>query len=211
MSTAVFQELSASQKDHTGEQFGKLSVLGYLGAGRWLVRCECGKETSRKTAYVSARVAKSCGCNRNPSRHGHTSRHGVSPEYRAWVELRARCNPDRGEKSAPYIRRGIKVCDRWLAAFENFYADMGPRPSSKHSLDRINNDGDYEPSNCRWATAKEQGNNRSNNRRLTLDGVSKTISEWSRELKIPWHTLRNRQRAGLTDAEILLSKDTDDT
>ncbi len=211
MSKQPFSDLKVTQKDHTGNRFGKLTVLGYLGGGLWLVGCACGNEIVRKTAYVSAGAAKSCGCNRNPKKHGHTRRGWVSPEYRAWVELRARCNPDRVEKSKAYIRRGITVCPRWLESFENFLEDMGIKPSPKHSLDRINNDGNYEPGNCRWATAKEQGNNRSNNRRLSLAGVSKTVSEWSRELGIPWHVIRNGQRAGLTDAEILCNKDKDDT
>ena len=81
-----------------------------------------------------------------------------SPEYLAWLNLRSRCEPDH-ERAKDYFQRGIRVCERWQNSFEAFYEDMGPRPSDRHSIDRINNDGNYEPGNCRWATAREQGLN----------------------------------------------------
>jgi hypothetical protein len=99
-------------------------------------------------------------------RHGHAYAGKISPEYNAWLAMRARCRHPGNPNFKNYGARGITVCERW-EIFENFFADMGSRPSPKHSLDRIDNDGNYEPSNCRWATPKEQMNN-VRGRKLTL-------------------------------------------
>lgn len=106
------------------------------------------------------------------------SRSGV---YRSWYAMIARCTRPRNDKYKFYGGRGIKVCDRWLE-FKNFYADMGDRPEGM-SLDRINNDGNYEPGNCRWATDKQQKRNRSSNRRLTAFGETKTVPEWGEDAR----------------------------
>jgi hypothetical protein len=95
-----------------------------------------------------------------------------------------------------YGARGIKVCDRWLDSFENFYADMGDRPSSKHSLDRIDNDGNYEPDNCQWAIAKVQCNNKSDNRLITALGKTMTLTQWGDETGLHIETIRYRLKHG---------------
>lgn len=101
-------------------------------------------------------------------------------EYQCWQDMRRRClNPKRRDY-ARYGGRGIKVCDRW-ASFATFLADMGPRPSPKHSLDRIDNLGHYEPGNCKWATAAEQTRNRRSNLHVTIDGVTKVAADWEKE------------------------------
>ncbi len=101
-----------------------------------------------------------------------------------------------------YRARGITVCDRW-ESFENFLADMGQRPSRSHSIDRINNDGNYEPSNCRWATKKEQSDNRRLTIRVTIGGVEKVLVDWARESNISPSTMHRRFRAGITGADLL--------
>lgn len=103
--------------------------------------------------------------------------HGMTdtPEYVSWMRMRRRC--DGSENREHYFDRGIKVCARWVDSFENFYADMGPRPSPRHSVDRINNDGNYEPGNCRWALPVIQANNRSSNRLVEFKGDTLSLRQ----------------------------------
>ena len=112
-------------------------------------------------------------------RHGHKTAGKYSSEYAIWNNMRARCGNPNSNRFHRYGLRGIRVCDRWQNDFVNFLEDMGRRPSSDHQLDRINNDGNYEPSNCRWATRQEQCRNRSSSNFITIDGESKTSAEWS--------------------------------
>jgi hypothetical protein len=112
----------------------------------------------------------------------------MSPEYRAWVHIHSRCTDSNASDYPRYGGRGIMVCERW-DSFENFLADMGPRPSAKHSIDRINNDGNYEPGNCQWATTIEQANNKRSNRRVTIGGQNKTVAEHARDAGIHYGVL----------------------
>jgi hypothetical protein len=118
-------------------------------------------------------------------------------EYRAWVCMKGRCLGN-SDKSAPlYKSRGITVCDKWAKSFEAFYADMGPKPSFRHQLDRINNDQGYYPGNCRWATPIENSRNKSVNVKITLNGQTKTLVEWSEKTGLRADTIRHRiKRAG---------------
>ena len=117
-----------------------------------------------------------------------------SKEYGIWVSMRNRCSNPNVKAYANYGGRGIKVCDRWQS-FENFYADMGARPDGM-TLERIDNDGDYEPSNVRWATRAEQANNKRNNRLLSFDGVTKTLAQWADGLGVSHATLVMRLKQG---------------
>lgn len=159
--------MAKTQRDFTGQRFGHVEVLSYAGPSvystpLWNVKCACGRVWVTWSAPLR-RGIKSCGkvgCSYNPSRsHGHCTRRGLSPEYRAWRSMKQRCGQPRQKAFPNYGGRGISVCERWLESFENFLADMGPKPSPQHSIDRIDNDGDYEPSNCRWATGSEQRRN----------------------------------------------------
>jgi hypothetical protein len=127
----------------------------------------------------------------------HLVTHGQSktPTWRTWAGMRNRCNNPNNQKYPAYGGKGIKVCERW-GSFENFVADMGERPSPKHSIDRIDNTGHYTPENCRWATPTEQANNKSTNRCVTFLGESLTVAEWSRRTGIPYFTLMYRIKAG---------------
>lgn len=119
-----------------------------------------------------------------------------SPEYRCWLQLRRRCS-DRNDKGYKrYGARGIYVCERWRNSFPAFFSDMGKRPSSKHSIDRIDNNGPYSAENCRWATRVVQNNNRSTNRHLTYNGHTMTVTQWARTIGINYFTLNHRLNLG---------------
>lgn len=124
-------------------------------------------------------------------KHGHTIGHKPTPEYRAWAQMMTRCNNPNADKYAYYGGRGIKVCDRWQK-FENFLADMGVKPSKGHSVERKNNDGDYCPENCRWATKKEQSSNRRSNTLVTYQGRTQTLKQWAEEIGMKYATLHAR-------------------
>lgn len=155
-----------------GLRFGRLMVVerlpNYGSQALWRCLCDCGKEVQILGGQLRYRKYTSCGCARleRVTKHGHTRSTGgnrkiKSPEYLSWIGMKQRCTNPRAQSYRIYGGRGITVCDRWLYSFERFLADMGPRPEGT-SLDRINKDGDYEPANCRWATAKEQAANRDN-------------------------------------------------
>lgn len=117
--------------------------------------------------------------------------HGGSktPEYRLWAGMKERCLNSKSKAWANYGGRGIRICERWANSFSAFIEDIGYRPSPNHTIDRVNNDGNYEPGNVRWATPKEQARNRRDNRLITIDGVTKCAIDWARERGIPTGTV----------------------
>ena len=121
--------------------------------------------------------------------------------YKVWHGMKRRCYDAKEQTYQNYGGRGIKVCERWHS-FENFYADMGDRPDG-YEIDRIDNNGDYEPSNCRWASRKEQFKNKRNTVFMTKDGVTKPLIEWAEDLGINRRILYNRKRRGMSDHDAL--------
>lgn len=167
----------------------------------YLCRCDCGVIKPVIAATLIENRSKSCGCyrvglSRAFNGTGYKKR---TPEqrkvYSAWYLMMHRCFSPKSKKYNSYGARGITVCNRWHS-IENFSQDMGPKPSSKHSLDRINGDGDYEPGNCRWATIYEQNNNTSRNVKITYQGDIKTISEWARYFGMDIWVFGKRIRRG---------------
>lgn len=173
-------------RDLTGQKFNRWTVLsrGTYKAGKihWLCRCDCGTEGLVNTQNLKNGASKSCGCLSVESVIRRETTHGMSgySEYKIWQMMKNRCSNTRDSHFHRYGGRGIAVCDRWENDFAAFYADMGPRPRGL-TIERINNDGNYEPGNCRWATNKEQAHNKANNRRLTAFGKTQILIEWERE------------------------------
>ena len=184
--------------DIAGKTYGRLTVVSQAGKSDdghilWLCDCECGNSKVLNGHHLRRGNTKSCGClaTETHTTHGQ-SVGGASREYAAWANIKNRCYSPKNKHYKDYGSRGIEMCKRWKDSVDNFIEDMGQRPSSCHSIERINNDGNYEPGNCKWATKREQANNTRNNRILTHNGKSMSISQWARELGIGIPTLNGR-------------------
>ncbi len=193
-----------------GDRFGMLTIVSepfsiYEHKHKvWWVTCQCDCGTPEyKVRWVNIknRPCPSCGCQRAI----HSKRHGMcnSPEYKAWHEMRQRCYNPNAKSYHNYGGRGISVCPRWRESFPSFLADMGLRPSSKHSIDRIDNNGSYEPNNCRWATLSQQHQNYRQNRLLTVNGKTQCITAWAEELNMDRRVIYNRAKLGWSDEDCL--------
>ncbi len=176
----------AKFKYKPGDAFGYWTLLEYIGPnGKWLAKCTCGKEKEVWISHLTLGRSISCSCE-GKSTHKMTG----SPEYRSWSSAKKRCTNPNDDRYAKYGGRGICMCDRWLNSFEAFYEDMGPRPEGT-SIDRIDNDGHYEPGNCRWATDKEQASNTVNQKFYGM-----TIADYARKYDIPYGRLQTRLKRG---------------
>lgn len=184
--------------NYTGKKVGRMSVISYAGKRNgkcmWNCLCECGAEWITQSCNIPR--TNSCGClwrDRMEEvfvKHGNGRVGQHTPEYKIWQSMRARCNNPNTPRYERYGGRGITICERWND-FNNFLADMGERPSPKHSIDRYpNQNGNYEPGNCRWATNIEQMRNTSRNHYITFHGVTKCLQEWSNEFDIGRHALK---------------------
>lgn len=199
----------ANFKDLTGQTFGRLTVVSlapsHLSARkksvRWNCRCACGKVKPILGYSLKKGETKSCGCLRRELAakreitHGHTVLGKQTRTYQCWCDMRKRCSNPKATGYARYGGRGITVCDRWLESFENFLADMGECPAG-FEIDRKDVNGNYEPSNCRWLTKRDQSRNKSTNRTLQIDGETLCLKDWSIRSGIAYETIRDRLRKG---------------
>lgn len=185
--------------DRTGQKKGKLTVVAYAGRdnrGRhqWLCRCDCGTEKVLLGTGLGTHTT-SCGCHRLNIVRTINVTHGMTSTaiYRRYRAMIARCENPAVKSYADYGAKGVRVCDRWRESFVAFLEDMGPPPSPLHTIDRFpDTTGNYEPGNVRWATMREQGRNKRNNRLLEFNGASKPLAQWEQELGLPTETLRQR-------------------
>ena len=188
-----------------GQRFGRLVVIEYIAKSYWRCRCDCGNLTDARYCDLRRGLKRSCGCLKIEVEAVIHRTHGLSysSEYHIWATMIARCTNPRAVGYENYGGRGIFVCERWRGehGFTNFYADMGPRPSLKHSLERKDNDGPYSPENCMWATRQEQNANSRHCRYITVEGLTKTIAEWSRLKGTCEATIRRRLNEGWSSAD----------
>ncbi len=184
-------------RDMTGQVFSRLTVVSRASnVGKepyWVCICACGETKAVSGSCLRAGSVRSCGCLAREVTSVRSTKHGMvgSPEWFTWASMRARCSNPNTRNFSDYGGRGITVCERWNT-FEAFFADMGPRPSSSHQIDRIDNDSGYFPENCRWVTRSEN----MRNRRITKRYAGLTLREWSEKTGVNYNTLKTQARRG---------------
>lgn len=203
------------KRDLTGRRFGKWAVIRAADRPRehwrWLCQCDCGVTALVWADHLMRGRSKSCGCVRDKATaersltHGNSRPGRVTPEYRAWCYIITRCTNPNAKSYRYYGARGITICDTWRNSFEAFLADVGPRPSDKHSIDRIDVQKGYEPGNVRWATKTEQMRNTRRNRYLTADGRTQCVAAWAEETGLPPKLIGARLRLGWSESRAVLT------
>jgi hypothetical protein len=187
------------KKYNIGDAVNGMKFISYAGRGNYNrmlcnMECFCGKTFTTYLSSVVIGNTKSCGCVTRQKAGLRFFKHGLAKtsEHNTWVSMRRRCYDTKCKAYKNYGLRGIKVCDRWMESFENFFTDMGKRPTPEHSLERINNDDSYCPKNCKWETTYNQCRNRRNNTKFTYNGRTLVLSDWAKEYGINRLTLRQR-------------------
>lgn len=206
-------------RDLTGQRFGRLTVLkrgdDYIYPNgktkvMWMCRCDCGKEKDISGSALTQGLTQSCGCYKSEMKrkqlttHGELARGNDSRLYLSWECMKARCYNPHNDYYHRYGGRGISVCEEWKRSFANF-REWALSNGYKEGLtiDRINFDGNYEPSNCRWATSKEQANNKCTSHFVAYNGTTKTLSQWSEATGLSYPTLLGRIKRGWSVGEML--------
>lgn len=193
--------------DITGRRFGRWVVVRIAGRYRtsllWECLCDCGTVKNVKGSHLRSGGSQSCGCltrdlmAKKQFKHGCANRRiGETREYRTWTLMKRRVTNQNDPSYPNYGGRGVTVCTRWMQSFEAFLADMGPCPSVRHSIDRKDNDGNYDPDNCRWATLEEQANNRRSNIVVQHNGQPLTLKQFCNKTGAVYTKLHQRIRAG---------------
>ena len=190
--------------DVVGKTYGMLLVLEHVDGispnEKYLCQCECGKEAVVRKCHITSGHTRSCGCYHDTIlTAGLRTKHGMArtPTYECWKGMKQRCYQPSAASYKSHGARGITVCDRWRNSFELFLEDMGTRPDGL-TLDRIDNNGNYEPANCKWSTPKEQGNNKRNNKFYTVAEVTKNLEGWTQSTGLTRQALSWRLSAGMT-------------
>lgn len=193
--------------DLSGLKFGRWTVLKEAApqntSTMWECRCDCGTIKAVNGKSIRRGLSTSCGCYntekaRNQGTHRQSGRENgnkETAEYRIWSGMRKRCTNPRAQRFDRYGGRGISICEKW-SDFQQFFKDMGPRPTPRHSIERVDNDGNYCPENCRWATPEEQANNNSRNIIVLVEGVKMTLAAASDALGISYSSAYRRLKSG---------------
>lgn len=195
--------------DLSGKRFGRLTVISAKavinGHLFWTCICDCGRKKDVAGQKLRNGEVGSCGCLYRDSRTSCRTTHGGSrwPEYRVWKAMRERCEKSYSSGYAMYGAKGIRVCRRWKK-FENFIADMGRRPTNANSLERVDGAKGYSPSNCRWATHKDQVRNRSNTIVVTINGVTAPLAQFGERHGLKWQTIYIRYRRGKRGKDLIV-------
>ena len=194
-----------------GKRFGRLIVISRnysKNSTAWNCLCDCGNTSISWSTSLKGGQAKSCGCLQKErtsevsTTHGNTKNAKDTTEYKSWCGMKYRCSNSKATKYKNYKEKGITVCERWINSFENFLEDMGKAPTTKHTLDRIDPNGNYESTNCRWATQLQQQGNRTNNRWIEHDGKRMILSDWGRFLNVKPEHISYKMRKGFSLGEI---------
>lgn len=198
-----------------GLKFNRLLVMSYTPRSRTSgvaamcnCRCDCGNETRVALKKLRAGFTKSCGCLKRENFHALITKHGMCkiPEYSVWIGMRDRCNNPENQNYAEYGGRGISVCLAWNGDFPTFYRDMGARPTALHTLERGDNDGNYEPGNVRWATREEQCNNTRRSKFVEYQGVRFTIGQLAKHLGTTRNILAYGLKIGLAPEQAAIRR-----
>jgi hypothetical protein len=186
-----------------GDVFGRLTLIQKVPTRhdrkiRWMCRCICGAQCVVQQHYLRTGHTKSCGCYCKDINSALHRTHGRThtTEYNIWASMIQRCENPKNAAFPDYGGRGIAVCERWRHDYTVFLADMGTRPSPRHTIERKNNSLGYSPENCIWATFREQQRNRRSNHWITFNGETKVLNDWAATFKIQRATLKERLRHG---------------
>lgn len=197
-------------RDITNQVFSRLTALSYLGSQKWKCVCSCdGKEVIVNSANLFNSHTQSCGCLQRERTSKAKKIHGMSATriFGVWSGMIQRCTNPKQPRWPYYGGRGIIVCERWrlgegaMNGFQCFYHDMGDRPFEGAEIERKDNDGNYCPENCKWATHKEESNNRRSSHNITFSGRTQTAKQWEEELNLPLHILRTRLKVNKWSVE----------
>lgn len=181
-----------------GKKFSRLTVVCHIaGTHLWKCLCDCGNTTLVQSGHIKHGHKKSCGCLSRDVKTERFKTHNLSqtPEYDVWIAIKQRCGNRNVKNWKDYGGRGIKICREWRGSFEAFIKSVGRRPTPKHCIERKDNNGNYEPSNVKWATRSEQNRNHRRNRWIEFNGSNKVLSDWAKEIGIHPTTLSVRMKS----------------